>query len=200
MHQVIVAILLGLGFASATLLDMQRVIGVGVAAVIVGLGYYLSQAASIGFLGMLLLAILPMTFYGGAFAAGVWVGSLVRSATTTRRSWRVPAVVAGGIAVVVFSYTTGTNERERQALNADTQAKAFAAAAALVSSDPRVTAIMGEVLDIPLKNPIENREAHKLMGVHLYVKGRTGNAMVETMITRGGDAPEVRIVSVQASK
>jgi MFS family permease len=200
MHQVIVAILLGLGFASATLLGLHGVIGFGVAAVFVGLGYYLSQAGAIGILGMLLLAILPMIFYGGAFAAGALAGSFVRAATTTRRSWRAPAVVVGGIAVVAFSYTTVTNEKERQALNAETQAKAFAAATALVSSDPRVTAITGEVLEIPLKNPIENREARKLLGARLYVKGRKGDAMVETMITRGGDTPEVRIVSVQASK
>ena len=200
MHQQIFAILLGLGFASAVISTLRGLAATAVVTAICGLAYYLGQARDgMDVLAWGLTAILPMMFYSSAFIAGALIGGLFRSATSTRRSWRLTAVVICAVATALFVTASKTSEAAKDASYAESLAKAIAAAKELVSNDARVLALTGQVQEIPLANEIVNRDAHKLMGVSLWVKGVNGNAMVETSLSGEGETLQLRIISVQAS-
>jgi hypothetical protein len=200
MHQQIFAILLGFGFASALLFPIGGVVAIAIGTTICGLAYYLAQArdgSEVVILG--LIAILPMLVFSSAFLSGAVVGRIFRSATPKRQSLRLAAVAICVIAVTAFVVSSKSSEAARNTSYAETRAKAIAAAKELVSNDPRVIALTGQVQEIPLTNEMVNRDIHKLVGVSLYVKGLKGSAQVETRVSGEGETLQMQIVSVQIS-
>jgi hypothetical protein len=198
MHQEIFAILIGLGFASALFLALRGIAAMAAATAFCGLAYYLVQARnSLEALFLGLIAVLPMLYYSSAFLTGAIVGTFIRSVTSKHPSLRLAAVVICMVAVTAFIATSKSSEAARDASYAETRTKAIAAAKELVSSDPRVIAITGQVQEIPLTYDMVNREMHKLVGVSLYVKGLKGTAQVDTRLSGEGETLKMQIVSVQ---